>query len=504
MSSKRPSPTGPIPFRTTASVPGRAAMLVSAALLAACAGAPEYRAPELNAGKGWAQPADASAGKAELASWWRSLGDPVLDRLVETAHAQNLDIRQAGSRIAEARALRDAAAGAQSPLLQAGASVNRRRQSKNGPLPIGVIPGVSRDQTIHDVAFDAAWEIDLFGRIRHGVEASAAQLQASEAAAADTRISVAAEVARSYLSLRGAQRELAARSASVEAMRRIAATVRERAAAGDLARADVERAQAQLDAAAAYLPGIRARIRASALGIGVLLGQLPESELALIDSSGAEIALKPIPVGARADVLRRRPDVRYAERRLAAATAETGAAKAEWFPRLSIGASGGFQALALGDLLQASSQVFSVMPVISWRIFDGGRVQAQIHAAEARQRSAAQAYEKAVLSALGDAERALSNYRYALESVQVQRAALESARRSYGHAKRRFELGDIALADLMEAERGMRDAEDAYALAHTSAAIDLVALYKALGEGWSVPASSAQAARGGETALRAP
>ncbi len=215
-----------------------------------------------------------------------------------------------------------------------------------------------------------------------------------------------------------------------------------------------------------------------------MLGQLPESELALADGAAGEIALRPIPVGERADVLRRRPDVRYAERRLAAASADVGVANAEWFPRLSIGASGGFQALALGDLLKSSSQVFSVMPLISWRIFDGGRVQAQIHAAEARQKSAAQAYEKAVLSALTDAERALSNYQYALVSVRVQHAALESAQRSYGHVKRRYELGDIALADLLEAERGLRDAEDAYALVHTSAAIDLVALYKALGGGW--------------------
>ena len=490
MSVTRQAGTGPIPFETKVSTLTRFALIASAALLAACASGPEYQAPQLNAGKGWTQHADNSASTAELAVWWRSLGDPVLDRLVEAALAQNLDIRQAGSRIAEARALRDAAAGAQSPSLQADASVNRRRQSLNGPLPIGVIPGVSRDQTIHDVGFDAAWEVDLFGRIRRSVESSAAQLQAAEAAAADTRISVAAEVARDYLSLRGAQRELKARAAAVEAMRRIAATVRERAAAGDLARADVERMQSQYDGAAAALPGIRARIRASALGIGVLLGRLPESELALADSEGADIALKPIPVGERADVLRRRPDVRVAEKRLAAATADTAVAQAEWFPRLAIGASGGFQALALGDLLQSSSQVFSVMPLITWRIFDGGRVQAQIHAAEARQQSAAQAYEKAVLSALTDAERALSNYRYALESLEVEHAALQSAQRSYGHAKRRFELGDIALAELLEAERSMRDAEDAYALAHTGAAIDLVALYKALGGGWSKPAST--------------
>lgn len=472
-------------FRCRPLTLGRATLFASVTLLSACVVGPEYHAPQINIGNGWTQSADTLVTDAELATWWRSLGDPMLDRLVQAALAQNLDIRQAQSRIAEARALRDAAAGAEAPTLQAETSVNRRRQSMNGPLPVGSIPGIARDQTIHDVGFDAAWEIDLFGRTRRTVESAEAQLQATEESANDTRISVVAEVARTYLTLRGAQRELAARTAAVETLRRTLVTVRNRAAVGDLAQADVERAQAQLDGAAASLPGIRARVRAAALGIGILLGQLPESELGLADNEIAEVTLAPIPVGERADVLRRRPDVRSAERHLAAATADIGVATAEWFPRLSISAAGGFQALTLGDLIKSSSQTGSIMPLISWRIFDGGRVHAQIHASEARQKGAASAYEKTVLSALTDTERALSNYRLDLESVQVQRAAMESARRSYDHAKRRFELGDITLADMLETERSMRDAEDAYVKSHTNAAIDLVALYKALGGGWS-------------------
>lgn len=463
----------------------RAAVFASVALLAACAVGPEYRVPQINTGKGWTQPADTLVTDAELATWWRSLGDPMLDRLVQTALAENLDIRQAQSRIAEARALRDSAAGAEAPTLQAETSVNRRRQSMNGPLPIGSIPGVNRDQTIHDAGFDAAWEIDLFGRTRRTVESAEAQLQATEDAAGGTRISIVAEVARTYLTLRGAQRELVARTAAVETLRRTLVTVRNRAAVGDLAQADVEQAQAQLNGAAAALPEIKARVRAAALSIGVLLGQLPENELYLVDSKTAEIPLIPIPVGERADILRRRPDVRSAERRLAAATADIGIATAEWFPRLAISATGGFQALTLGDLFKSSSQTWSIMPLISWRIFDGGQVRAQIHATKARQKAAASAYEKTVLSALTDAERALSNYQFDLESVRVQRTAKESARRSYNHAKQRYKLGDIALADMLEAELSMRNAEDAYAKTHTKATIDLVTLYKALGGGWS-------------------
>ena len=471
-------------FRFSRIMLARIAMVASVWILAACTVGPEYRVPEINTGKGWSQPAVPEVADPELATWWHSLGDPILDRLIEMALAQNLDIRQAQSRIAEERALRDAEIGARAPTLGADASVNRRRQSKNGPLPIGSIPGLSRDQTIHDVGFDATWEIDLFGRTRRRVESAEAQLQATEAAASDIQISIVAEVARTYLTLRGTQRELVARSASVETLRRITDTVRRRAVEGDLAPSDVERAQAQFDTAAAVLPGIRARIRAAALGIGVLLGQLPESQLALADCESAEIMLRTIPVGERADVLRRRPDVRSAERRLAATTANIGVATAEWFPRLAISANGGFQALAIDDLFKSTSQTWSIIPLISWRIFDGGRVKAQIRASEERQKAAAHAYEKTVLSALTDAERSLSNYRLSLESVHVQRTAIESARRSYGHAKQRFKLGDIALADLLEVVRSLHEAEDLYAKTHTNAATDLVALYKALGGGW--------------------
>ncbi len=189
-------------------------------------------------------------------------------------------------------------------------------------------------------------------------------------------------------------------------------------------------------------------------------------------------------MGARADLLRRRPDVRTAERQLAAATADVGVARAEWFPKLSIGAGAGYQALNASALFTQPSQMLSVTPLISWRIFQGGAIQAEIHAAEARQEQAAAGYEKAVLGALADAERALATYRLALETVQAQDAVLATARRTYRHAELRRQAGDIPVADLLQAEGRVRDAEDALARARTAAAVDLVALFKALGGGW--------------------
>ncbi len=453
-------------------------------LLGACAVGPDYREPPpVDIGSGWTQPANA-AMQTELSTWWTSLGDPTLERLVAAALANNLDLRQAQARIGEARALRDRAAGGKAPVVNARGSVNERRQSENGPLPIGSIPGLERDQTIHDIGFDAAWEIDLFGKNRRALESAEASLQATKADANDARISVAAEVARSYLSLRGAQHELAAREASIMTLQQTADLVRKRLDVGDAAQADVDAAQARLSAASAGLPAIHARLRAAALGLGVLLGAPPERELALLETAAPEILLVPIPVGERADILRRRPDVRAAERQLAARTADIGVATAELFPKLSIGASGGFQSLDAGNLFESASQAFSIMPLISWRVFDGGRVRAEIRASEARQEQAALAYEKTVLVALGDAERALSDYQLGLDAVQRQRVAVEAARRGYGHAQVRFKAGDIALTEMLTEERALRDAEDAYARTHTAAAINLVALFKALGGDW--------------------
>lgn len=460
----------------------RTVVPVLAVLALGCKVGPDYTAPKVDTGQGWAQPADTAA--PQLDAWWRSFGDATLDRLVQTALSRNLDLRQAQARIREARSLREAAAGGQWPALDARAGITREEQTLNGPLPIREIPGLARDITIYDAEFDASWELDLFGRVRRQVESAQAQAQAAEEQARDARVSVAAEVARTYLTLRGAQLELEARSRGAEALGRILDTVRTRAAAGDASQADVEQAQGQSQDAAAVLPGLRAQAQAAALGLGALLGGLPESEAGLAGTPPVDWALAPIPVGARADLLRRRPDVRAAERQLAAITADVGVAQAEWFPKLSIGAGAGYQSLKATELFTQPSQMLSVSPLISWRIFQGGTIRAEIHAAEARQEQAAAGYEKAVLGALADAERALATYRLALETVQAQDAVLATARRAYRHAESRRQAGDVPVADLLQAEGRVRDAEDARARARTAAAVDLVALFKALGGGW--------------------
>lgn len=222
----------------------------------------------------------------------------------------------------------------------------------------------------------------------------------------------------------------------------------------------------------------------------MLLGAPPEHELAQLDTAPSTLELRALPVGERADLLRRRPDVLVAERQLAASTADIGVATAELFPKLSIGAGGGFQTLSTGNWFDASSTRFSILPIISWRLFDGGRVRAEIRARETAERQAALGYEQAVLAALGDAERALGDYHASLDTLRRRQTALDATRRSHGHARARFAAGDIALIELLAAERLLHEAETSSARARTAAAVQLVALYKALGGGWDAPAAA--------------
>ncbi|MCL4745408.1 MAG: efflux transporter outer membrane subunit [Burkholderiaceae bacterium] len=436
------------------------ALFLGSALLTACAVGPDYRAPPPVAiGGGWSQPVAAASAPANLARWWSTLGDPVLERLIDTALAANLDLRLAAARIDEARALRDRVTSDQAPVVAVGASVNRRRQSENGPLPIGAIPGLEATQTIYDAGFDSAWEADLSGATRRALEGAGARLQAAEIEAQGVRMRIVAEVARGWFTAAGAGHELHTQQATLGTLQQTLELVRLRQSLGDASVADVDTAYAQWAAANAALPGIRARQRAAVLGLGVLLGAPPERELALLDTELTPSTLLALPVGERADVLRRRPDVLAAERRLAASTADIGVATAELFPKLSIGVGGGFQALGTGDWFDASSARFSILPLISWRLFDGGRVRAEIRAREAAQRQAALAYEQAVLAALGDAERALGDYHAGLDTLERRWSALNASRNSHGHAKARYAAGDIALLELLAAERVLHQAE---------------------------------------------
>ena len=235
-------------------------------LLVGCATLPKYQAPPaVELGPGYLapppEPSDLEAATtAELDTWWEALGDPTLTRLVEEALEKNLDLRLAATRIAEARANLDRVDGRRFPAGTARADLSERRQSENGPLPVGRIPGLERDQTLHDLALDASWEIDMYGRFGRAMKVAGARLEATEDEALGLRLSLAAEVARTYLSLRGAQRELAAREEVIAALEKTLALARQRVAAGDLAPNELASLEARLAWAKAIEPASAVRI----------------------------------------------------------------------------------------------------------------------------------------------------------------------------------------------------------------------------------------------------
>lgn len=458
--------------------------LLPVMMLSACAVVgPEHVVPTVATGEGWLTPTAPAGDTATLAHWWQTLGDPELGRVVALALTQNLDLRQAEQTLEASRALLRRAEALDAPVLKASGSTQRSHLSRNAPE---FNPQRSPNQTVSDLGLDASWEIDLFGSLRRQRESAAASLQMSEAEAQGLRITLVAETARSYLAMRGAQRERAARQTSADALARILMLVQRRQQAGDLPSTEVERARARLDQAKAALPALEARQNAAAMALGLLTGGLPESQIMLTASPPSEIVLTTVPVGQRADILRRRPDVIAAERKLAAATADTGAATAERFPKLTLSASAGFRALGGKPLLAEDSQRGALGPLIAWRILDGGRVRAEIRAAEARQHAAVIGYEKAVLGALNDAEKALDQYTHSLQALSAQDDALRGTTRITDSVRQRHALGDASLAELLDAERERSDQQAVLAQLKTSAASDLVALYKALGGGWEV------------------
>jgi len=456
-------------------------------LLASCVTAPHYSGPpEVPLGQGWTKSSNSTDVSSELDTWWENLGDSTLIRLIQSALQANLDLRQAVLRIDESRASVVIANSRRLPAAGSSGSATARRQTENGPMPIADIPGIKRDQVIHDVGFDASWELDIFGRTQHALNAAKAQMEATEEDCHAVRIGIAAETARMYFSFRGAQKELAARRSAVADTETILEITKQRVAAGDIAPSELDSVKAQLDETIAGISPIEGRVRGSLLALGILTGGLPEKELDLQHTTPPENGLLPaIPVGQRADILRRRPDIRAAERRLAASYHEVGFAVAEQFPKLSITGAGGFQALNIGDLVKPESLLLSLAPSISWQVFDGGRVKAQIHVAEARQKIAALAYEKAVLAALGDAERALSDYHFSLESFNREQAALQSATNVYQTMSRRLQAGDVAVSEVLNAERRVHETEERQAAIQSAAAINMVATFKSLGGGWS-------------------
>jgi multidrug efflux system outer membrane protein len=465
--------------------PLRLSLIAFLALTAAsCTVGPVYQAPEtapaekLNAG------AAAFSAAAPEAAWWHGFDDPELDRLVGRALQGNLDLKLAEDRLREARALFKDADLDRFPRVTGDAGYSEANEQ---------VPGFTRTRTnieSADLGLDASWEIDLFGHVRHGIEAAAADADAADADARSARVAVAADVAANYFLLRGAQARRAVAEENAKTQRDTLSLTRLREQVGTGDPVDVESARARLSATEATIPALATAESQAGYRLAVLLGERPGAlDAELVPAAGPQHPLvKTLPIGDAGQFLRRRPDVQAAERRLAAETARVGVATADLFPRVKVS---GFVGLLSGDvssLLKAGSIGWAVAPTVTWPAFDLGGAHARLRAEEARGDASLASYDQTVLRAIEDLQDALVAYRQ--QQVQLGSLAdqVDAARRAADLARIRYKEGAIDFLVLLDAERTRLAAEDAMSLAETGADTDIVAIYKALDGGWTAQA----------------
>jgi NodT family efflux transporter outer membrane factor (OMF) lipoprotein len=447
----------------------------SAALAAA---APGWWQP-LPFGTAAAQRDPGDGPAADEAEWWRRLGDSTLTRLIEEALGANLDVRAAEARVRAARAVRSRAVLDLTPEGVLSGSYSRRRfSSADFPGASGTLP----DMDVWDAGFDAAWELDLFGRIRKNVRAQGALLAASREDLRGVRVSLIAELARAYFELRGAQEQLDVARRNADNQQRTLALTQERLDAGKGTAFDTERATTQLNVTLATIPAREADVAAAQYRIGVLIGRSPAAVAAELGPAERKASLpESLAVADPDSVSRGRPDVAAAERFAAAQRALLSSARAEYLPRLSIGGSVGYTSSAFNALGEAASFRYAVGPVLTWPALNLGRVRTGVNFARAQEEEARAVYRQTVLAAVGEIESARARYTAARTRLERLEAASAASERAAELARMRFAEGITDFLQVLDAERTQLQSQDQLAQGRTDAATAYAALYKALG-----------------------
>lgn len=471
----------------------RVVMGVLPSVLIGCAVGPNYQEPPMTARADWneAHQEGVETRAADLARWWTVFDDPLLNSLIERAVQSNLDLRIAEARIREARGALGVAGADLWPNVDVSGSYSRNRSSENAvgsPAQGAVVaPATGRqlEQDLFRTGFDSGWEIDIFGGVRRRIEAAQANVEASIEDRRDVLVTLLGDVAKNYIDLRGFQRRLEVAQANLKAQQVTLDLTRVRFDAGLASDLEVAQAEGQVNATAAQVPNLQSAIKEAAYRLDVLLGARTGTVWGELAKETPIPALPPqANVGLPIDLLRRRPDIRRAERQLAAATAEVAAARADLYPKFSLAGSIGLQSVNASDWFTGPSRFWSIGPTISWPVFDAGRIRATIEIRNAQQEQALNLYEKSVLTAFADVESALVNYgneqtryRSLLQAVAANRRALELANELYVRG-----LNDFL--NVLDAQRALYVTETELALSEATMASNLVALYKALGGGW--------------------
>lgn len=465
----------------------RSILLTAFLLVAGCAVGPDYETPSVFADTEWTESVKTiDSGETLPPDWWTAFGDAALNDYVTQALEQNRDLRAAIARIETALAGRAAASGARLPSVLLDVRYTEFEQSIESPqtagplIAAGVVP---RDGSFYTSSLLASWELDPAGGLRRQVEAADAAVGAQIAAADGVALQVAAETVNAYLDWQGftARAAVARRNAELQeaSLEIISGKVR----LGLSRRLDETRAQAELARLRATVPQLEAAATAARQRLAVLTGTIG-GDLPTTVAGDLPALPERVPVGTSANLLRRRPDVRAAERLLARSVAEVGAATAAFFPTLTLSATGGFEAGEFSTLGNSDARTFGIVPFVRWPVFQGGRLRAALRSATASQVAALADYEQAVLSALADTESAVAGYDGARGAAAQLAQAVSAARESEALASKLYGQGLTDYLTLLDAQRQLAAIEDADYATQVSAAQSAVRLYRALGGGW--------------------
>lgn len=472
-------------------------VMVAAAclILTSCAAVgPNYAPPATEAPPVWNTPlrdglTSEQADPRLISNWWTVFDDPVLADLISQSVNGNLDLKQAEARIREARARRGIAKAGFFPTLDSSGSYNESYSDK-------------QTSDLYRAGFDAGWELDIFGRVRRSMEAAEDNLQAGIENLRDVLVSLTAEVGLNYVEARTFQGRLAVADDNLKAQEETYNLIKTRYQAGLSNELTLQQARYNLESTRSQIPTLRTGLAEAKNRLAVLTGKAPGAVDALLS------ATRPIPgtpatvaVGIPADVLTRRPDIRQAERELAAQTALIGVATAELYPKFRLSGTIGLESLKLSDLFTALSRFWNWGPSISWNVFDAGAVRGSIAVQSALQEQSLINYEKTVLGAYEEVENALTAY--AQEQLRRERLieAVDAARQAQALARDQYKVGLVDFITVLEAQRSLLSLQDQLALSNGAVTSDLVQLYKALGGGWESVAPPARTDSGGKDSV---
>ncbi len=485
---KRHSRKSILYHRRTRSWVGLMAIALAAVLIQSCAVGPDYVKPEYDMPDLWqAELVEGlAAGEAPMATWWKVLNDPILDSLMERAVAGNLDLKEAFGRIKEARAIRGIATGERYPDLNADGEVSRRRQSED----FGALnqdrdgsPG-SQSDWVRGGNMNANWEIDFWGRVTRSIASADADFVASIEDYRDALVVLYADIAATYVELRSLQERIVVTQRNVDTQRGTLGITQARFKAELSPELDVRQAELNLARTESVIPALKQGVAQTIHRLGVLIGEFPGELYAEL------LPQQPIPqpppevlMGVPAEIMRQRPDIRAAERRLAAQTERIGIATADLYPTFFLLGDFGYLGVR-SDLIDGSRKTYSFGPTLRWNIFDGGRVRNRIRAEDARTEQALARYENTVLEALEEVENAAVNYTEETQRMEFLRDSVVAAQRSVELVGVLYKSGLTDFQNVLDMERSLAEQEDRFVESVGFVTQNMIAIYRALGGGW--------------------